>query len=340
MKTPVAPCWVVDVAVASEVTIPPGEPLPRSDFFEALWEMLDDTGLCGVHEGTLDTLEAFAEGITDNPMVIDAAAGDPNRDWVAARDVTAAALWFSDESGARIAAARLGAMPGCTVRGIRREAQRDWEAEFRAGQKAIDVAGFGTIQPPWEITTPSPGAPGDSPAGKTSTLVIEPGIGFGTGVHATTRLCLAALAVACPLGGEPIRHVLDFGAGSGILGIAAAVRGALAVDAVEIDSRVHDAIRHNARLNSVADRLRLAVTLDALGPPVSSDLVLANIVAPVLLAHAEALTGRVRRGGTLVLSGLLAADIAEVVDRYGSLLGVAPLVTAIDDWHCLRFSSG
>jgi ribosomal protein L11 methyltransferase len=338
MKTPAEPCWVVDVSVASTVSLQPAEPLPRADFFDALWAILDDTGLCGVHEGTLDSVEAFAAGITDRAIVIDAAAGDPDRDWVAALDVAAAALWFTDASGARAAADRLAGIDGCTVIGIRREEPRDWEGEFRAGHEAIEVAGFGTIIAPWEAEPATTGSDGPRSGGATR-LVIDGGIGFGTGMHATTRLCLAEVALACPIDGAPLLHVLDLGSGSGILGIAAAVRGARAVDSVEVDARVHGAIRHNARLNNVADRLRVAVTLADLGGPTRYDLVLANIVAPVLLAHAGALCSRVGPGGALVLSGLLAADVAEVSACYRRLLDVAPTETILDGWHCLRFGT-
>ena len=76
-------------------------------------------------------------------------------------------------------------------------------------------------------------------------MFIEPGAGFGTGLHETTQLCLAAIA-AWAAGGGQLEEVLDFGSGSGILGIAAAVCGASCVTAVEIDTRVHHAILANA----------------------------------------------------------------------------------------------
>ena len=105
MKTPTDPCWVVDVTIAGRVALHPGEALSRDDFLLLVWDVLDGTGLCGVHEGSLDADEAFAAGITSSACVLDAAAGDPDRDWVAARDTITAAFWFADESGARAAAA-------------------------------------------------------------------------------------------------------------------------------------------------------------------------------------------------------------------------------------------
>jgi len=328
MKPPSEPCWVVEVTVARMVALDPGEPLEREHFLALIWELLDGTGLCGLHEGTLDAADAFAEGISGGEMVVDAAAGDPARDWVAAREFTTVEAWFAAEDGARSAAATLATIAGCVVLGMRCEAPRDWEAEFRAGHQAIDVPGFGTILPPWSDAPPTAGS-----------LVIDPGTGFGTGLHPTTRLCLAAIAAICPSAGPPPRRV-DFGAGSGILGIAAAVRGASVVDAVEIDDSVHAAILHNADLNRVRSRLRVVAVLDAPGPHERYDLAVANIVAPVLMAHAEFLSACLRPGGVLVLSGLLAGDVDDVAARYRQLLGVPPASTEADGWHCLRFDVG
>ena len=331
MKTPTDPCWVVDVTIAGRVTLHPGEPLSRDEFFLLVWELLDGTGLCGVHEGSLDADEAFAAGITTSAMVLDAAAGDPDRDWVAARDTTAAAFWFADESGARAAAALLGHLDGCIVGGVRREEPHDWEAEFHAVHGAIDVPGFGRIVPPWEA------GPRASSTNATTTLVINPGTGFGTGLHPTTQLCLAALAGGAP--GVPTAwgSVLDFGAGSGILGIATALQGAPAVDAVESDVRVHEAIRHNATLNAVADRVRVSATLAELPTEPPHDLILANIVAPVLRAHVDELCRRLAPRGRIVLCGLLAADVPEITALYRRHLPAEPIMTALDGWHCLVF---
>jgi ribosomal protein L11 methyltransferase len=334
MKTPTDPCWVVDVTIAGEVALLPGEGLSRDDFLLLVWELLDGTGLCGVHEGSLDVEEAFAAGLTTSAMVLDAAAGDPDRDWVAARDTITAAFWFGDEAGARAAATILAPLDGCQVGAIRREETHDWEAEFRASHGPIDVPGFGRIVPPWETKPHDPASHGRA------TLVIDPGTGFGTGLHPTTRLCLAALARGTP--GDPGAQgsVLDFGAGSGILGIAAALQGARAVEAVESDTRVHDAIRHNAALNAVADRIRVSATLDHVPVAPLLNLIVANIVAPVLRAHADELCRRMAPGGRIVLSGLLSADVPEVATLYRRHFSTEPFTTELDGWHALEFRAG
>ena len=324
MSTPSDPCWIVAVTIADRLALGGTEPMLRDDFLPLLWELLDGTGLAGIHEGSLDVSEAFASGITPGALIVDTAAADPSRDWVSARATITAELWFHGEPGARTAAGILTGITGCAVLGVRHEPPHDWEAESRAAHGPIDIPGFGTIVPPWH---PAPRVG--------TTLVIDPGSGFGTGLHPTTQLCLAALAA----GGSPPRRILDFGAGSGILGIAAALRGARTVDSIEVDPLVHAAIRHNATLNGVAERVAVAPDLPPADPGSRYDLVFANIVAPVLLDHVAALTGLLAPGGRLVLSGLRAADLPGVVTSYRRLLRAEPITTELDGWHCLVFAA-
>ncbi len=326
---PPAP-WVVETIVGREVVLPCGETVSREAFLERAWAILDGTDLAGIDEGSIDVDEAFAEGLAEAALVIDTAAAPP-RDWVAGRRLLDAAFWFPSEAAARAGAALLVRAVGCAVAAIRRERERDWAADARAKIGPVPIPGFGTVVPPWHA--PPPGVT----AGAGTTLVIDPGVGFGTGAHATTRQCLAAIAAI--LGSDAARgdaRVLDFGAGSGILAIAAALLGAAAVEAVEVDDRVHDAIRRNALHNGVADRVVVSRTLDG---SAACRLVVANIVAPVLLDQAAALAARLCAGGTIVLSGLRDADLAAVVERYRGL-GLAPTTaTASEGWHCLAFTA-
>lgn len=112
------------------------------------------------------------------------------------------------------------------------------------------------MRPAWEDGVAGIGGDG------AATIFIEPGVGFGTGLHATTQLCLAAIAARRHRGGSCDR-VLDFSRGSGIVAIAAAVCGARQVAAIEIDDRVHGAIVANARRNGVADQVTVAATIPA-----------------------------------------------------------------------------
>lgn len=336
MNAEAGPAWVVELAVAGSVDLPTGERVGRDAWCEWLWGRWGDGGLLGIDEGGIDVAEAVALGLAPAPRVVDAAAAPADRDWVAARDGGGIACWFVDESTARAAAHQLAGIAGCRVLRVRRD-ECDVEA-WRAGFAPIPVPGFGAVVPAWEA-----GDARCSSAG--TTLFIEPGAGFGTGLHETTQLCLAALTAWRAEGGG-LERVLDFGAGSGILGIAAGVMGAGHVDAVEVDPLVHDAIRSNSRRNGVAARLAVSAALPA-GGDAGYAVIFANILADVLLAEAGALCDRLRRRagtgaadapiGCLVLSGLLDADVAAVTECYMRHLGRKPFHTSRGDWHCLRF---
>ncbi len=170
----------------------------------------------------------------------------------------------------------------------------DWLARFRDGFRSFPAAGF-TIAPAWDTQGAQPGSP--------DRLTVDPGRAFGTGTHESTRLCLGLLrelAARAPLG-----RVLDLGAGSGILGIAAARLGAHAVTAVELDPEAIASARHHARLNRVDLRLVRADLAAALRPR-AFDVVVANISAALLLRRRDEILAL--EAPALVLSGLLAGD--------------------------------
>ena len=321
--------WVLDLAVAAEVVVPDGCGAGCTAFIEWLWGTLGECGLAGVFEGSVDTEAAAAAGLIESPQVLDAAESPADRDWVARLSIATVTCWFADEPAARRAAVAVAGVAGCEVLGIRTECHASDEASWRQSFAAIAVPGFGTVCPSWDDGAACAGVHG-------STIFIEPGAGFGTGLHETTQLCLAAIAGWAGQGGR-IDRVLDFGSGSGILGIAAAVLGAARVDAVETDHQVHRAISANASRNGVAERVFVTTHLPAESAPY--DLVVANIVAPVLVEHAAALCRRVRaERGCIVLSGLLADEAPRVADRYTAELGCRPLVRERGDWRCLAFS--
>lgn len=321
--------WVVEASVAANVTLPNGEAVDRDGFHAWLWERAE--GLLGVDEGTVTATDAAARGLIPSRQVIDAATAPADRDWVASLAVADEAWWFVDESAARSAATLVAETHGCRLVGLHVADMVDHEAVSRASFGPIVVPGFGIVRPAWEQGAAEVASEG------VATIYIQPGLGFGTGLHETTQMCLTAVADMHRQGGR--RRVLDYGSGSGILAIAAAVLGATRVDAVEIDDRVHGAIVANARRNGVVDRLRVTPSLPDDGEPY--DVVIANIVAHVLLEHASVLCGRVNRdGGMVVLSGLLADDVPAVADRYTALLGVRPLVGARGDWRCMSFVLG
>jgi ribosomal protein L11 methyltransferase len=147
-------------------------------------------------------------------------------------------------------------------------------------------------------------------------LRLDPGLAFGTGAHPTTRLCLERLA-ALPLAGK---RVLDYGCGSGILGLAACLLGARSVTAIDHDPQALAATLENAAWNGIeADRLRVADPA-ALAEPANGhdrfDVIVANILANPLIELAPHLTGLAAPGAELVLSGLLADQEAPVRAAY------------------------
>jgi ribosomal protein L11 methyltransferase len=186
----------------------------------------------------------------------------------------------------------------------------DWARRSQQNLTAIAV-GRVTVSPPWLVTDPLGAsnlpAGADLPAGA-FTVVIEPSMGFGTGHHATTRLCLAALQMLDLKG----RTVLDVGTGSGVLAITAARLGAREVIALDVDSDAVQNARDNLRLNPAASRVHLetADLRDASLTP--ADVVIGNLTGGVLVQNADRLRSLVRRGGMLVVSGLLADERSAV----------------------------
>jgi ribosomal protein L11 methyltransferase len=147
-------------------------------------------------------------------------------------------------------------------------------------------------------------------------LNLDPGMAFGTGLHPTTRLCLAALeGLADARGSFDGARILDVGCGSGILSIAAARLGARAVVALDVDPIAVEATIANARRNRLAGRIetRQGSLPSGAGP---FDLVLANLIASLLVELAPLLAGELRAGGTLLASGIFIDREAAVVEAF------------------------
>ncbi len=141
-------------------------------------------------------------------------------------------------------------------------------------------------------------------------LILDPGLAFGTGNHATTALCLTWLSRQ-PLAGTA---VIDYGSGSGILGIAALKLGAASVAATDIDPQALSATRDNAAANGVG--AALTVTLPGEFAPPPADVLLANILAGTLMDLSGSLAAFVKPGGYIALSGILADQADEVAALY------------------------
>jgi ribosomal protein L11 methyltransferase len=182
----------------------------------------------------------------------------------------------------------------------------DWSERWREFHRPLVLDGRLTVRPPWE------------PAGSTPIdLVIDPGQAFGTGAHATTRLCLELLLELEPDG----RGFVDLGCGSGVLAIAAARLGFAPVIALDNDPASVEAATANARVNSVEiDVRRHDLRTD---PTPSAHTVAANLLAPLLLAWAPTLAepaagGSEPRPQRVLASGLLVPETDRVAAAFAA----------------------
>jgi ribosomal protein L11 methyltransferase len=217
---------------------------------------------------------------------------------------------------------RLGADVAARAR-VHGVADRAWERVWISGLKSMR---FGRRL--WVCPTTAP-LPDDPEA---VVVRLDPGLAFGTGSHPTTALCLLILD-SLQLAG---RSVIDYGCGSGILGVAALKLGAASVTAVDIDPQALSATRENAARNGVASNI---IVQDAAHDLPRAFCVLANILAGPLIELAPRLTAACESGGYLVLSGLLRTQAYAVKAAYSSGFDKVE-VASQDEWCCIHARRG
>ncbi|KEA65542.1 Ribosomal protein L11 methyltransferase [Marinobacterium lacunae] len=188
---------------------------------------------------------------------------------------------------------------------------KDWEREWMASYHPMRFGNRLWVCPSWR-EAPDPDA---------VNMMLDPGLAFGTGTHPTTSLCLEWLDGQA-LDGQ---LVVDYGCGSGILGIAALLLGADRVVAVDIDPQALTATRDNLERNKL-ESSRLNVSLPGATPAVKADTLVANILAGPLVELAPTLEALVRPGGKLLLSGLLADQGESVSNAYSQWFEMEPAV--------------
>lgn len=204
-----------------------------------------------------------------------------------------------DSAAAAIRAAR----PRLSVESVELE-DDDWAARSQRSLTAVRAGRF-IVAPPWDI----PPDPGDA-----AVIVIEPSMGFGTGHHATTRMCLRLLS-DIDVSDEA---VLDLGTGSGVLAMAAALGGARQVVAVDVDTDAITSAEASARLNTLPDTITFVTGDFRTRPPQPADLVLANLTGGMLTSSAASIAALVRPHGRLILSGFDHTEVDRVLAAFAS----------------------
>ncbi|MFM7706097.1 MAG: 50S ribosomal protein L11 methyltransferase, partial [Rubrivivax sp.] len=195
---------------------------------------------------------------------------------------------------------------------------QDWVRRSQSQFPPIHVGGRLWIVPTWH----------ELPAGDAIVVRLDPGLAFGTGSHPSTRLVLQFLEARMKQG----ERVLDYGCGSGILAVAAALHGARAVQAVDIDPAAVESTRANALANGVC----LQAGLPALAQG-EHEVVLANILAMPLQLLAPLLCGHVAPGGHLVLAGILERQHEQITQAYAPWIHLA--VADLEDGWVLMTGS-
>ncbi|MDE3272265.1 50S ribosomal protein L11 methyltransferase [Pseudoalteromonas sp. G4] len=194
---------------------------------------------------------------------------------------------------------------------------KDWEREWMDNFHPIQFGERLWICPSWR----------DIPDPSAVNVLLDPGLAFGTGTHNTTALCLRWLDSLDLTG----KTVVDFGCGSGILGIAALKLGAKRVIGIDIDPQALEASRDNAERNGVADLLEVYLPEDQ--PEFEADVLVANILAQPLRELHQIILGLLKSGGQFALSGILEEQVASVEDIYSQY---ANLETSLQDGEWMR----
>jgi ribosomal protein L11 methyltransferase len=200
----------------------------------------------------------------------------------------------------------------CQVGGIAELPEQDWVRLTQSQFAPVAITPDFWIVPTWH----------EPPAEARHIIRLDPGLAFGTGTHPTTSMCLRWIATHK----RPLDRVLDYGCGSGILAIAAAMFGATSVDALDIDPAAVESANYNAKANGVA--------LHCGTPEIASgryQTVLANILATPLKVLAPLLCSRVAPGGDLVLAGILERQADELIDAYSAYVRLE-VAAVLDGW--------
>ena len=229
-------------------------------------------------------------------------------------------VFFRSSSTRDAAQAALAGVRGVNVSAVD-VPDEDWARRSQEKLRAIDAGGL-IVAPPWDVPR----------GGSAPVIIIEPSTGFGTGHHATTRLCLLMLQQLDLRGAR----VLDVGTGSAVLALAAWKLGAADVVAIDHDQDALDNARDNIARNGAAPSIDIIRDdLETLRIE-RAEIVLANLTGAVLVRYAAELRGLATDGGYLILSGFAPFDVAVILTAFA---GVTVIDTKVEgEWAsvCLR----
>jgi len=260
--------------------------------------------LLGAGALAVDIADAVAGTAAESPLYGEpGAAGSPGFAWPCNRVIAlfpegAPAGRILAELAARHELPELGPVIEQTID------EQDWVRLTQEQFGPIAISARLWVIPSWSAPV-NPGA---------INISLDPGLAFGTGSHATTRLCLRWLDTHLRAGDS----LLDYGCGSGLLAVAAALLGAAPVAGVDIDPQAMRAAADNAARNGVDARF----CLPGEEPGAQWRVVVANILTNPLCELAPMLAGRVARGGALVLSGILSGQAEQVIAAYAPWLAL------------------
>ena len=275
------PLWRVSVATSLDA---------EDAVAEMLGELLDtttasyfnlETGIC--------TISIFRDQKPDSRKI---------------RAESAASLRRIRDCGLKIGAGKI------EIAKVKRE---DWAESWKRHFHPLEIGKTLLIKPSWSKKRPRKNQ---------AVVILDPGLSFGTGQHPTTSFCLNELVHNHQ--NETRQSFLDIGTGSGILAIAAAKLGYQPVRAFDFDPESVRVARENAKKNQVDTKLKLTrgdVTKLPLKPAQQSeyDLICANLISNLLIAEKRRIVNRLKRGGTLVLAGILAVEFGEVQGAFEKL---------------------
>lgn len=231
--------------------------------------------------------------------------------------------FFIEEEALQLATKALeNALPSQTPIVSKQIEEQDWQAKFQQQFSAKKYGDRLWVYPSWS----------ENPSPDGVTIKLDPGLAFGTGHHPTTDLCLSWLSNYS----LHEKTVLDFGCGSGILALAACKLGAQHTYAIDIDPQAHLATHSNIENNHLDKELFSVGTLSIMDN-ISTDVIIANILAKPLLDLRDTLKQHLKANGILVLSGILSSQVEMIMDSYAAMFNNLEIKIS-EDWACLVFT--